>query len=462
VRASSGHLPQGSGCTADHKNKINSSLALSSLASSVNTSNIVNQLITIERKKVTAITTQQATVTAHQTALKGISDKLNTLRSAGLALAGEDVWKSSPTVTSSDQNVVTASLTEGAGLGGHTIQVDRLASSAQHGYTYTPSAGATTITVGSATIPIAANASMKDVAKAINASTDAPAVAAVIKAADGTDRLVLSSRKTGHDADFTASLTEDPDYARTGATLDASYKLDGVARTSTTNDLTDALPGLKLSLRSLGMASVTATEATPDKAGAKAKVHAFVDAYNAVVDLVKTQTKDKTSPLFGDRQLDSMLSTIKGVLQSSIASIGTHDSLSDIGISVPKSTGSYSADALLGKMTVDDTALDSALGSDWGQVRNLFNGVGARKGFAWQINDAVNAQVSAKGILTGRITSDSKTITTMGKRIDDTNQRLTMTESRMKAQFAAMETALSNAQAQQAWLTGQIASLSNK
>jgi flagellar hook-associated protein 2 len=439
--------------------KMSSSLALSGLASGVDTGGIVDKLMAIERQSLTAIQKRQSTVTTHQSALKGISDKLNALRTAGLALAGDDVWKSSPTTTSSDQNIVTASITDGAGIGGHVIEVTRLASSAQHGYLYTPSVSAGTITIGTASISLAANATAKDVVKAINASTTSPAVAAVVKATDGTDRIVLSSRKTGHDADFTASLTEDPDYARTGTQLDAAYKLDGSARTSDTNEVADALPGLKLTLRAVGSASVTTSSPTVDTAAAKTKVHAFVDAYNAVVDLAKSQSKDKASPLFGDRQLDSMLSKLKGALGSSISDIGTYDQLADIGISVPKSTGYTSDDALLGKLTVDDKALDGALGADWTQVRQLFNGVGARKGFAWLVNDAVNAQTSAKGMLTGRITSDGTSITSLGKQMDATNQRLTLTESRMKAQFAAMETALSSSQAQQTWLTGQIASL---
>ena len=39
------------------------------------------------------------------------------------------------------------------------------------------------------------------------------------------------------------------------------------------------------------------------------------------------------------------------------------------------------------------------------------------------------------------------------------NARLDSEEARLKAQFTAMETALSTAQSQQAWLTGQINSL---
>ena len=39
----------------------------------------------------------------------------------------------------------TSTLLSGAGIGGHTVQIDKLASSAQHGFTYTPSATAGTL-----------------------------------------------------------------------------------------------------------------------------------------------------------------------------------------------------------------------------------------------------------------------------------------------------------------------------
>ena len=123
----------------------------------------------------------------------------------------------------------TCTLLGGAGIGGHSLQVNKLASSAQHGFAFTPNAAAGKITLfygsdpnaagnSKLTIDVAANATATDVATAINANEGSPVYAAVIK--DGADeRLVFSARKTGASSDFTVDtsllaggqLTEVPD-----------------------------------------------------------------------------------------------------------------------------------------------------------------------------------------------------------------------------------------------------------
>src|SRR4051794_29841344 len=105
-------------------------LSLSGLASGVDTSSIVDQLMSIERQKVTRINNHQTSVTAHQTALKAVSDKLNALQSAAAALNDSSTWKTSQATSTSDPTKVTVAQLDGAGIGGHTIAVDRLASSA--------------------------------------------------------------------------------------------------------------------------------------------------------------------------------------------------------------------------------------------------------------------------------------------------------------------------------------------
>ena len=57
------------------------------------------------------------------------------------------------------------------------------------------------------------------------------------------------------------------------------------------------------------------------------------------------------------------------------------------------------------------------------------------------------------------MTSDDSILKDFTKQIDKMNERMKTTEARLKAQFAAMETALNNSQTQQAWLTSQISSL---
>jgi flagellar hook-associated protein 2 len=463
-------------------------LSLSGLASGVDTSSIVEQLMTIERQKVTRIENRQTSVTAHQTAIKGVADKLNALKSAAAALNDSSTWKATASASSSDAARVSVALLPGAGIGGHTVAVERLASSAQQGFTFTPDAAVGTLkltgTAGTTNIAVAANATAKDVATAINASDTAPVFAAVIKDGDGTERLVLSSRKSGQSNDFSVDstglaggqLAADADYLRTGVLLNAAYKLDDevASRTSETNSIENAIPGLRITLKGVTTSpvSVSTTEAAVDKDGVKTKVKAFVDAYNAVVDLTRADTAEKRvvgastltdlskGQLFGDLGLSSMLSTLKGKLQSSISGIGSLSSLSDIGIKIPKSTGGFtSEEAKAGKLEFDGAALDTQMDKDWTQVRSLFTGDGPRKGFSLVVGDYVTAQTGTKGVLTGRMKSDSTSLTDMRKQLVATNERLDQTEKRLKAQFAAMETAMQSSQSQQAWLTGQLDAL---
>src|SRR5919197_2069909 len=151
-----------------------SDLGLSGIASGVDTSAIVEKLMAVERQGTTRLTLRQTALKAHQSALRAIASKLNALRDAASALASSDVWQTRQSAESSDPSHVTATLLAGAGIGGHTVQVDRLASSAQHGYAWTPPGAATTLDLydpsdpsdpaaAHVTINVAANATAQDV-----------------------------------------------------------------------------------------------------------------------------------------------------------------------------------------------------------------------------------------------------------------------------------------------------------
>ena len=196
-------------------------LGLSGLASGVDTATIVAQLMALERQKTTRLGYRQTAVTGQQTGLKEIATKLTALKDAALALSADTTWKQSQAATSSDPAKVTVVQTGGAGIGGHTVQVDRLASSAQRGYSFTGTSGTLTIAYAAGdpkqiTVNVAVGATIQQIADAINAKSAGPVVAAVVKNGAGEDRLVLSSRITGSTSDFTVSgagvLNEDAAY----------------------------------------------------------------------------------------------------------------------------------------------------------------------------------------------------------------------------------------------------------
>jgi flagellar hook-associated protein 2 len=453
------------------------SLALSGLASGVDTSSIVEQLIALDRQGTTRIQDRQYAVKGQQSALKTIASKLAALKTAANALAGDSNWKPTQTVESSDARVAVTQ-TGGAGIGGHSLQVNRLASSAQRGYAL-PGGTAGTLTITSATDPtntmsvaVAADATLQQIADAINAKASGPVVAAVVTNSGGDQRLVMSSRKTGSDSDFTASgglLTEDGAYATADLSkLDAEYVLDGAApATSKSNVLENAIPGLRLTLKGItsAPAAISVTEPTLDRDAIKTKIKAFVTAYNAVVDTTRGELTEKpianatgavnsaVGALYGDSSLSSMLNTLRRQMTNIVTASGVND-LSDLGIGMPASAGGVvSEDAKAGKITIDNTKLDAALDADWVSVKDFFGG------FSKQVSDYVDTQTGGHGLIDDRLKSADGNVKVLADQLTEANERIDAKEKRLKAQFAAMETALQNAQTQQAWLQGQLAGL---
>src|SRR5436305_1913004 len=82
----------------------------------------------------------------------------------------------------------------------------------------------------------------------------------------------------------TPLLAEDATHSRAGA--DAAYTIDGAPKTSTSNVITDAVLGVEVTLKSTttGPVSVGAGDPGVDTDAIKAKVTAFVNAYNSTVD----------------------------------------------------------------------------------------------------------------------------------------------------------------------------------
>jgi flagellar hook-associated protein 2 len=465
------------------------------MASGLDTDSIISQLMALEQNKVTAVQMRQVKIQAHKDDLSNIKGKLDAFKAAATALSDAATWKATQTTSSSDITKLGVTLLSGAGIGGHTVQIDKLAASAQHGFAYTPSANAGTLDLSYAptasdpnpakvTINVAANATASDVATLINANENAPVYAAVIKDASNNERIVLSARKTGEDSNFVVdttamgaggSLVEDATYARTGPALNASFKLDDevVARTSQSNIIENAIPGVRLTLRGVTTSpmSVTTSPAAIDTDAVTKKVQALVDAYNAVVTATRAELTEKSDPkattssglklgaLFGDSGLTSMLGSLKSQMSQVVTGLGL-TSLKDLGIDVPKSTGGApTQDAKDGKMTLDTAKFAEVINADYTKVRDLFAGKGTTKGISGLISDYVGTQTSTSGILTGRMNSDDTVIKDYNAQIDRLNDRMKTTQERLKAQFTAMETALNNSQTQQAWLTSQISSL---
>jgi flagellar hook-associated protein 2 len=441
-------------------------LQLSGLASGVDTASLVEQLMALERQGKTRLQMRQSSLSAQQTTLRDLKTKLDAFKSATADLRAAGTWAETQTIESADAARVAVARTGGAPIGGYAVKVLQLASSAQKTYAWTESAAATQLTIGSTTLDVAANAKVSDVASLINGRGDLPVYAAVVN-----DKLVLSSRTTGSTVTFSATgaqLAHDP--AKDVAGRNARYELDGVLQPeSATNVIESAIPGVKLTLKGTTTDPVTVTVGAPgvDRAKVKEEVKAFVDAYNALVNATRakvgekrvqdptTQTDYNKGAFFGDSGLNSMLSRLRSAVGTDYAP-GTEvglDSLRDIGISTGKA-GASSADAKAGLLQIDDAKLTQALETDAQAVRNLFSS--AATPFAADIEKLAT---DLGKVLDGRIDSAGKQSKRLGDDMLRTDTRLAAKEKRLKAQFAAMESAMGTSQTQMAWLQGQLAGL---
>jgi flagellar hook-associated protein 2 len=468
-------------------------ISLSGMASGLDTNSMITQLMALEQAKLTKIEYRQDRASAKKDNLNDIATKLSALKTAADALksTAAGTWDQTQVVDSSDASKVTAAKIAGTGIGGHTIKVDRLASSAQLGYTMTGTtfaAGTLKVFAGddpsdpdakSVSIDIKAGATLADVATSINAASKSPVSAAVITDADGKPRLVLSSRTTGSAGDFTvdtsglgaAELSADSTYTRTGTMLDAQYEVDGSAQvlSSSTNTIENAIPGVRLTLKGVSSTPVTITASAPDvdRDGVKTKIKAFVDAYNTMLTSIDSKVSDKpvVSPtstadaqhgsLYGDSGLTSMASQMRQFVSQTLDGLSGVVDLADLGITVPKATGGSSTDdAKLGKLVIDDDKLTEALDTDWTKVSDFFTA------FSAKVDTFVRGYTgTGKGIIDGRLQSADADIKSYDNQLDTMNTRMNNEETRLRAQFAAMESALAKAQSQGSWLTSQINAL---
>jgi flagellar hook-associated protein 2 len=141
----------------------------------------------------------------------------------------------------------------------------------------------------------------------------------------------------------------------------------------------------------------------------------------------------------------------------------TLDQLSEIGISTGNAiTGTtLNQDSIAGKLVFDQAKFTAALTSDPTNVRNLLGGNTSVRGFSQEFDDLLAPIVQAGGMLDESIKiqdARKKSLTDQIARMDDQLERK---QELLKAQFAAMETALSRSQSQGNWLAGQLAALNS-
>jgi len=454
-------------------------LQIGGLASGMDTDSVIAQLMQLEAQPGIRWAQQKKVSEARESALKDILTRVKNLQLEAKNLKSVTTWADTQTVESSDATKITATRVAGAAPGGYAISVQNLASGDQWSYAYNEPAADTFFTInmpGGVTqqVDLAAGQSLDETVGIINSNVDSKVYAVKVG-----DRLVLSSRETGDAAAFTVTPMSATDALDQATQLrvadDAHYSLDGglTIKDSPSNLVKDGIPGIEFTLKGkIAVGSeVTLNVSNPgtDQSAVKDKIKKFVEQYNSTIDLIRTkltEEKVKDPKTDSDRAKgvlynDSMLNGLLTRLRSSIgAAFDTGDAnldqLAEIGISTGASTGAAaSADALAGKLVIDDAKLTAALSSSPLTVRKLLGGTTGVEGIGTRLETMLEAAVKSDGDFDGRIKSADKE----QKRFDDQmaalDKRIDARTKLLRAQFAAMEAAISRSQSTQAWMAGQ-------
>lgn len=425
-------------------------IQMTGLASGLDTASIISQLMTVERQPRTQLTDRQLRTQARHDALADIRSQLTALKTAAAALKSAATWADTQSVTSSGEAYATARRTAGAASGGYELTVTSLARADQHTYAYVAPGADTTLTVNGASVALTAGATIDDAVTAINASDTANVYAVNVQG-----RLVLSAKTTGASSAFTATggpLTEDLAAARAGA--DAQYAIDGVAHTSATNVVANALPGVEITLKAktTGPVQITVGDPGPDQAAISDRVKAFVEAYNKTVDNIRSRTTEKPvadastsldkkkGVLFGD-------SGLNGILNSLRATVG---SLSTLGISTGSASGTVNQDAVAGKLTFDATTFGAALAADPAAVKAQLST------FDTAMDASLDPYVQAGGVLDARVSSTDDQLRDVADSLTRFDARMTAREALLQKQFTALEAVLHKNQSLQSSLASML------
>lgn len=311
-------------------------------------------------------------------------------------------------------------------------------------------------------IDIAEDSSLEAIRDAINAKENSGVNATIVN--DGTNfRLALSSSETGAnasissfsfsgDAPFEADGGVDADGLSTGthqSGTDATLNVNGIAITSSTNQVEGAIQGVTLNLQEVGESTVKVEQNT---LAVREAVTSFVDAYNDLKGTIGELTSfnaetGEAGELLGDSAVRTVESRMRSVLTGGVE--GEFSMLSDIGVSLQRD----------GTLEIDEGKLDDAVSNNQEALSAFFVGSSDETGMAGQVNTMVEQLLSTNGTVTGAISGAENSIESLGERYTRMEQSIEQTISRYRTQFGQLDGMIAQMNQTSSYLTQQFDAL---
>lgn len=513
--------------------------SIGGLVSGLDTATIISQLIQLEARPQSMLKTRVSAQERQVSALQTLNAKIAGIATKAGELANLANW--SPVKTTSDNENVTATADSTAHATSLTFDVTKTATASRAFYSTAMAADAQATTSTSLTVSFTdaaktdvvlnlTDTSLKGVAEAINDPANKTGLRATLVRAGGTDdaptyQLHVASATTGAGTGFAIDDGSGTFLGGTTATTgtDAELLVNGATITSSSNTITDLMPGVDVTLAA-GATGATTITISKDTANLSDKVKGLVDAANmALKEIDGLTASGADAKERGMLAGDATLRTVRNQLLDSVTRGIGGQSLASYGVSVDRSgqlvfddakfTAAYEADptGAAAMFAGTTTWQDAATGADTGAVTlngatwrtvpgsyyvdstartiggSAATGTGSiltgdagtpveglslnvsagatgtvtyRQGFAAAL-EGITQRISnsTDGLITTTIQGRNTAIDRMEDDIADWDVRLDQRRTALERQYGALEVALGKLQNQASWLAGQISSL---
>jgi flagellar hook-associated protein 2 len=441
----------------------------------IDVSQLVSELVAAAQAPQESLIANQTTaVTSEISALGQLKSSLSSFQSALASLATPSAF-GTLAAQSSDQTAFTATADSSAPTGTYSVSVSELAQAEQ--LLSGAFAGDGTAAVGTGTLSISLGGTsfdvtigsgsdtLDDIAQAINTAAGNPGITATVLQGSGGAHLLLSSSLTGAANTIAVSETDGggglaaltygagntTNYTVETAAQDASFSVAGVANTSASNTVTDALNGVTLDLLGTTSSPATLTVAT-DTSSVQTNIDGFVTAYNTLLQSLNQlggfdATTGTAGPMMGNGLLLDVQSQMNEALYNLVnTGSSVYTSLASVGITTNGD----------GTLSVNDSTLGNALATNFSAVSALFSGTGG-------IASTLNTQITAALASNGPISDESQNLTNQENALTTQSNQLTTQMAALSAsltqQYAALNTLLSSLQTTSAYLSQAFATL---
>lgn len=430
---------------------------------------IVDSLVSAEKAPALArINRAGAAASLQLSAMGQMTSAFSSLQTALKSLNGTDSVFGGRAASSDAPAVFTATAAANAQTGTYSVKVQALASAQK----LTSAALPANTGLGAGVLHVVAGSTAFDVTITAGEDTPAKIMSAINAAAttagakmnvslingDGGSSLVFNSTSTGAANTMVITRTSgsagldalvyDPGNLTSLTQLDPAADgqviINGITRTTASNTLTDAIPGITLNLLTADIGVAHTLTVTPDNTATTKALNTFITSYNAVITLIGQATAFngigvQSGPLLGDSMTRGASSQLRNTVGNAIGS------LSAVGLNT----------TVEGKLTLDASKLSTALSADASNVKTI------TQSLSNSLQTVVGSYVGVGGLFTGRtsnINSKLRGLTTASNNLDI---RMEKVRARYQAQYSAMDTLVGQLNGTSAFLTQWASSLTS-